>query len=769
MSVNPDESLIQGAPGRKALFTTIAPPHERACNPPLALQDIINQLATYDGEETLQLPDEWNPLVEKISTLLHNYSEKSTQYNEVWNEFNILSQSINKIEEEQQEVSAQYKDIHANYNALLEELRSEKKCLSESFARHQTPMALITAKSEIIYANNTFCSLLEIEQKEIEKGERLLVEFSDEEDEEVVTAPNGYRLGCTILSPPPVLPGAMYADSLVVLMGHKPRVGTRDVHSSYEEILDLFSFPAVLIEKDFTIARANDEFYTFTGLNPDNRDLISDEAPTMAVLHPAIDEVLRSQASSQFEETFYRDETEQNVTVYLFSAGERVLCVIVPINTDTALLTEALLQIHPGPVAILNEHFSVMTANEAFSELYSVPSQDLINVQVRELGLLTMPDDDLHRSLQEGAVVFMDPVLVSSSYGDEQLTVSLIPVHDTMKRSLLQLAPVHSSEQVNVIERIGNEHKDESKVLTQASAIPVDKSLIDEFLSSSTLPIVLCDPSGQILAWSPSCTQVFFSPTRGEHYQEYLIPASEKTDTKPALVCNAQNTNQMFQIYTATLKGQMETAYMLVPIGEELHKITQLSDENRLLSEKVREYENKMRQIEKQAIHFQEEQQEIDIIVFSMGEEHYAMDVTMVREVVEMVPITPLPGTPPHMLGIINLRGEVTHVIDFSRVLGKNSRVERNLQKIIVLPLDQTGGEHISIIVDSVQSVTAISSKQVSYLGDQITDQIRLHIKGIIQMSVQDVSESMTQDEDQTVPTLIIWLDMPALIASIRR
>jgi purine-binding chemotaxis protein CheW len=224
----------------------------------------------------------------------------------------------------------------------------------------------------------------------------------------------------------------------------------------------------------------------------------------------------------------------------------------------------------------------------------------------------------------------------------------------------------------------------------------------------------------------------------------------------------------MFQIYTATLKGQKETAYMLVPIGEELHKVTQLSDENRLLSEKIREYENKMRQIEKEAIHFQEEEQ-IDIIVFSMGEEYYAMDVTMVREVVEMVPITPIPRTPPHMLGILNLRGEVTHVIDFARVLGKTSRVEKKKKKIIVLPLDQTGGEHLSIIVDSVQSVTSISSRQVSYLGDQLADQIRLHIKGIIQMSVQDISESMTQNEDQTVPTLIIWLDMPALIASIQR
>ena len=759
MSVNPDESLTQEVPGRKALFTTITPQHERPSPP--SLQDIINQLAAFDGEEELHLPDEWTPLIEKISTLLHNISEKDIQYGEIWNEYTILSNHINQTEKDQQEIKAQYTDIHANYNALLEELRTERNCLSESFERHQVPMALITGKSEIIYANNTFRSLLEIDQDEIEEGERLLIEFSDDEDEEIVVAPNGYRLGSTILSPPPVLPGAMYADSLVVLMGHKPRIGTRDVHSSYEELLDFFSFPAVLIEKDFTIAHANDDFYAFTDIDPSIRDLISDDAPIMATLHPAIEQAFKNQTSSQFEESFYRNETELNVTVHLFSAGERVLCVLVPINKNAAHLADTLLQIHPDPIAILNDHFAIITANEAFSELYGVPSQDLINAQVHELGLLTMSAEILHYSLQDGAIAFTDPVLVSSSYGDEYFTVSLIPVDNI--RSLIQLTPARSSDQVRM-----KTTEDEDIEIIQTPDISTNQGTIDELLSSSTLPIVLCDPSGLILAWSQSCTQAFFSPKQGVHYQEYLIPASEKTDTKPALVCNAQNTNQMFQIYTATLKEQNETVYMLVPTFEELDKIKQLSEENHLLSEKLSEYERKVKVIEKETTYSQEEAY-IDVIIFSMGEEFYAMDVTMVREVVEMVSITPIPRTPPHMLGIINLRGEVTHVIDFARILGKTSHVERNLQKIIVLPYEQTEGEHVSIIVDSVQSVTTISSRQVSYLGDQLTDQVSSHIKGIIQMSMQDVSESLILDQDQAASALIIWLDMPALIASIRR
>jgi purine-binding chemotaxis protein CheW len=48
---------------------------------------------------------------------------------------------------------------------------------------------------------------------------------------------------------------------------------------------------------------------------------------------------------------------------------------------------------------------------------------------------------------------------------------------------------------------------------------------------------------------------------------------------------------------------------------------------------------------------------QIDIVEFELSGGRYAMDIGMVREVVEMLPITPLPKAPPYIIGIINLRG----------------------------------------------------------------------------------------------------------------
>ena len=47
----------------------------------------------------------------------------------------------------------------------------------------------------------------------------------------------------------------------------------------------------------------------------------------------------------------------------------------------------------------------------------------------------------------------------------------------------------------------------------------------------------------------------------------------------------------------------------------------------------------------------------------------YALDSTAVREIVDAIPATRLPGAPPHVLGVINLRGQLLTVLDASRRL----------------------------------------------------------------------------------------------------
>ena len=59
----------------------------------------------------------------------------------------------------------------------------------------------------------------------------------------------------------------------------------------------------------------------------------------------------------------------------------------------------------------------------------------------------------------------------------------------------------------------------------------------------------------------------------------------------------------------------------------------------------------------------------IQVVEFVLGKEHYAIDLFDVKEVVEYTSITKLPNVPDYVQGIIDLRGEITTIIDLKHRL----------------------------------------------------------------------------------------------------
>ena len=75
----------------------------------------------------------------------------------------------------------------------------------------------------------------------------------------------------------------------------------------------------------------------------------------------------------------------------------------------------------------------------------------------------------------------------------------------------------------------------------------------------------------------------------------------------------------------------------------------------------------------------------LDVLDFVVGDQRYAIESTWVREVVPLRGLTPLPGTPPFVLGIVPLRGEPLSVLDLRRFFGLPDRSVADLDKIVVL------------------------------------------------------------------------------------
>lgn len=149
----------------------------------------------------------------------------------------------------------------------------------------------------------------------------------------------------------------------------------------------------------------------------------------------------------------------------------------------------------------------------------------------------------------------------------------------------------------------------------------------------------------------------------------------------------------------------------------------------------------------------------IDIVEFELGHERYALDIQLAREIVEMIPITPIPRAPAYISGVINLRGEITNIMNLNTLLSLPDKDVRENQKIIVLVPEAVGGNNIGIIVDDVSSVIQVSDSDVDKIGEGFSSEFSSFVKGIIKMK--------SDDEASAKKNLIIWLDMEKIIKDI--
>lgn len=98
-------------------------------------------------------------------------------------------------------------------------------------------------------------------------------------------------------------------------------------------------------------------------------------------------------------------------------------------------------------------------------------------------------------------------------------------------------------------------------------------------------------------------------------------------------------------------------------------------------------------------------------VVFLLGKEVHAAAVEDVREVVKFSDITPVPKSPTHIAGVINLRGKVLPIVDLEKRLGLSLESTETMPgKIIVIDGED---EQFGLMVGSVTDVIRVTEGQI--------------------------------------------------------
>ena len=121
-------------------------------------------------------------------------------------------------------------------------------------------------------------------------------------------------------------------------------------------------------------------------------------------------------------------------------------------------------------------------------------------------------------------------------------------------------------------------------------------------------------------------------------------------------------------------------------------------------------------------------QEFLDMIEFRLASETYGIESRFVREVYPLKDFTPLPGTPPFVLGIVNVRGQIVSVVDLKRFFSLPDRGLGQLNKVIIIRNDRM---EFGILADAILGTYSIPLEAIQPPLPTVTGIGAEYLKGV--------------------------------------
>jgi len=95
----------------------------------------------------------------------------------------------------------------------------------------------------------------------------------------------------------------------------------------------------------------------------------------------------------------------------------------------------------------------------------------------------------------------------------------------------------------------------------------------------------------------------------------------------------------------------------------------------------------------------------LDVVVFSLARERYALESRVLREIVRLTDFTPVPGAADFLVGVTNLRGAILPVVDLRRFFGLPDRGLTDQSRVLVLGQDRPD---VGVLADETHELASV-------------------------------------------------------------
>ena len=117
-----------------------------------------------------------------------------------------------------------------------------------------------------------------------------------------------------------------------------------------------------------------------------------------------------------------------------------------------------------------------------------------------------------------------------------------------------------------------------------------------------------------------------------------------------------------------------------------------------------------------------------EYLSFTLGNEHYGVDILKVQEIRGYDAVTRVPDAPDYIKGVINLRGTVLPIIDLGARFGL-ATTEPTARHVIMVA--HIGSRLVGLLVDAVSDIVQLTDSTIQPTPDVACDHVKTFVKGI--------------------------------------
>jgi purine-binding chemotaxis protein CheW len=100
----------------------------------------------------------------------------------------------------------------------------------------------------------------------------------------------------------------------------------------------------------------------------------------------------------------------------------------------------------------------------------------------------------------------------------------------------------------------------------------------------------------------------------------------------------------------------------------------------------------------------------LEVVAFLLANERYGLESRYIREVYPLKDYTPLPGVPPFVLGLVNVRGQILSVVDIKKFFDMPDTGISDLNKVIII---KDYAMEFGILADAILGVHTIAVSSI--------------------------------------------------------